>query len=90
MTVQIDKGLLQEMIQANMAFNQAMASILSSLDNSDVWLSPADAQQATGVPAQTVRHLARTGQVQSRKKSQKLIEVLLSDVERHANKGAKA
>jgi len=87
MTAQIDKALLQDMIQANMAFNQAMVSILSSL-NTDQWLSPADAENATGVSAQTIRHLARSGQVQSRKKSAKLIEVLLSDVEQHAQKGA--
>ena len=89
MTVQIDKALLQDMIQANMAFNHAMASILQSLDTTDVWLSPADAQEATGVPAQTIRHLARSGRIQSRKKGQKLIEVLLSDVERYASKGEK-
>jgi len=85
MIVQIDKGLLQEMIHANMAFNSAMASILSSLDD-DKWLSPADAQKATGVPAQTIRHLARSGRIQSRKKSQKLVEVLLSDVEQHKSR----
>lgn len=89
MTVQIDKDLLQQMVEANMAINQAMTTFLSSL-NTDVWLSPADAQEATGVPAQTIRHLARSGQVQHRMKSQKLYEVLLSDVERYASKGGKA
>lgn len=83
MTVQIDKGLLQEMIQANMAFNQVMVSLLSSLDSAEKWLSPADAERTTGVPAQTIRHLARTNRIQSRKKSAKLIEVLLSDLEKH-------
>lgn len=87
MTVQIDKDQLKEMIQANMAFNQAMATILSSLDNAETWLSPADAEKATGVPAQTVRHLARNNKIQSRKKSKKLIEVLLSDLQHHM-KGA--
>ena len=88
MTAQIDNALLQEMIQATMAMNQAMATLLSSL-KTEVWLSPADAQEATGVPAQTIRHLARSGRIQVRRKSQKLYEVLLSDVERYASKGEK-
>ena len=85
MIVQIDKDQLKEMIQANMAFNRAMTSILSSLDNAETWLTPADAEKATGVPAQTVRHLARNNKIQSRKKSQKLIEILLSDLKKYTS-----
>lgn len=87
MTVSIDQDLVVQMIQTSIAYNDVMAKILSSLQD-DQWLSPSEASEITGVPVQRVRHLARSGQVHSRKKSQKLIEVLLSDVKKEASNRA--
>jgi hypothetical protein len=87
MTIHIEQELVEQMIQANMALNTAMSKILESLQNGQ-WLTPAEAEKVTGIPSQKIRHLARSGQIESRKKSQKLIEVLLSDLKKEASNRA--
>jgi len=87
MMVTIDQALVEQMIQTNIAFNNVMAQILSTLQE-EQWVSPSEASTETGIPVQRIRFLARSGKIKSRKKSQKLIEVLLSDVKKDASNRA--
>ena len=87
MTINIEQELVEQMIKANMALNTAMSKILESLQNGQ-WLTPTEAEKVTGIPSQTIRYLARSGRIESRKKSQKLIEVLLSDLKKEASNWA--
>jgi hypothetical protein len=86
-TITIEKELVEQMIQTSIAYNDVMSKLLASLQT-DQWLTPAEAEKVTGIPSQKIRHLARSGQIESRKKSQKLIEVLLSDLKKEASNRA--
>lgn len=80
MTTQIDKALLQELLTANQSLSNAIAQILTSLDD-ERWVTPLQAEAELGIPAQTVRYMARTGKVASRKLSERRVEVFLSDLQ---------
>lgn len=81
MTTTITREAIEQIIAANAAFNAALTSILSSLDE-DRWVTPAEAEAETGIKAQTVRWMVRNGKLESRRKGPKgkLIEVRLSDL----------
>jgi hypothetical protein len=83
MTTQIDKALLQELLTANQSLSNAITQILTSLDD-ERWVTSAQAEAELGIPAQTVRYLARTGKVASRKLSDRRVEVLFSDLQERA------
>lgn len=83
MTTQIDKALIEQLITASQSLNAAMTQILVSLKD-ERWVTSAQAEAELGIPAQTVRYLARTGKVASRKLSDRRVEVLFSDLQERA------
>lgn len=83
MTAQIDKALLHDLPTANQALSSAITQILTSLDD-ERWVTPLQAQQELGIDAQTVRRLARSGRVASRRPSERRMEVRLSDLQQRA------
>ncbi len=80
MTTQIDPALIEQLITASQNLNAAMTQILSSLTD-ERWVTPLQAQQELGIDAQTVRRLARSGRVASRRPSERRMEVKLSDLQ---------
>jgi hypothetical protein len=83
MTAQIDKSLLEDLLTANQAMSNAITKILSSLKD-ERWVTPLQAEAELGIPSQTIRYLARSGQVASRLIGKKRMEVLLSDLQSRA------
>ncbi|MEA4865320.1 MAG: hypothetical protein VB088_07975 [Sphaerochaeta sp.] len=83
MTAQIDKSLLEDLLTANQAMSNAITKILSSIKD-ERWVTPLQAEAELGIPSQTIRYLARSGQVASRLIGKKRMEVLLSDLQSRA------
>ncbi len=83
MTAQIDKAVIEQLVTASAALTNALTQILTSL-NDDRWITPVEAEADLGISAQTVRHLARSGQIASRRRSERRIEVKLSDLQQRA------
>ena len=83
MIVQIDKTYIKQLVTASAALNSALTQILTSLED-DRWVPPVQAEAELGINAQTVRHLARSGQVASRRLSERRIEVKILDLQQRA------
>ena len=49
-------------------------------------IETAKAEQLTGIPANKIRYLFRSGQVEGRRRGQKIIEVKLKDLQGFINK----
>ena len=84
MTVNISQELLSKLVQATALYNSVLEELLLEM-RAERWVSPADAQAETGIDAQTIRRLARSGRIKSQKKGQKLIVVPLSEVKQYAS-----
>ncbi len=86
MTITIEKDLLQKMIQTNIQHNMIMTQILSSLDQQEEWVETNKAEVVTGIPANKIRYLFRSGQIEGRRRGQKIIEINLKDLQNHLKK----
>lgn len=86
MKITIEKSLLQQMIQTNIQHNQIMTQILSSLDQQEEWVDTSKAEAITGIPSNRIRYLFRSGQVEGRKRGQKIIEINLIDLQSFSKK----
>lgn len=84
MTVNISAELLSKIAQATTLYAEVLQQLISEM-NEERWVSPADAQNETGIDAQTIRRLARAGRIKSQKKGQKLIVVPISEVKQYAS-----
>lgn len=80
MNISIDKDLLEQLVQTNIAYNSVMSRLLESIRDDDEWVGTGKARTLTGISTERIRYLARSGRIQSRKIGPKLIEVRLRDL----------
>lgn len=88
MIIQINKSLLELIIQTNIQHNKIMTELLTSLDQAEQeqWVNTSTAAELTGLDPARIRYLFRSKQIEGRKRGAKIIEVRLGDLQKYMPK----
>lgn len=86
--VTIPADVMVNWLEADVEYRQATSALIASLkqqiaERRDSWVNTSAAAAFLGLDARQVQYLARSGQLISRKKGQRLIEVSMNDCRRY-------
>jgi hypothetical protein len=77
-----NSALLAELLENTNRQIQLIGKLLSVMrESEDRWVDTRIAERETGIPAERIRYLARSGQIQNKKIGQRKLSVKLSDLE---------
>jgi hypothetical protein len=73
---------IKALVEATRAQNAALLAVLEGFaEEEDRWVDTNVAERETGIPANRIRYLARSNQIQSKRTGQRKLSVRLKDLE---------